>query len=82
LKRKEKELVWLGKIKEYRESEKSLSQWCTDTGVAIHNMNYWLRKQAPITTVSEPETSLKIRYLCKKLFKLFTTIAWVKSKKP
>jgi len=55
--RKEKEQVWLEKINEYRESGKSLSQWCTDTGVAIHNTNYWLRKQAPITTVSEPETS-------------------------
>lgn len=57
MKRKEKEQVWLEKINEYRESGKSLVQWCTDTGVAIHSMNYWLRKQAPITKVSDQETS-------------------------
>jgi len=57
LKRKEKAQVWLEKINEYRESGKSLVQWCTDTGVAIHNMNYWLRKQAPITKVADKETS-------------------------
>ena len=57
MKRKEKEQVWLEKINEYRESGKSLVQWCADTDVAIHNMNYWLRKQAPITKVADQETS-------------------------
>jgi len=57
LKRKEKEKSWLEKINEYRESGKSLVQWCTETGISIHNMNYWLRKQAPITKVVDQETS-------------------------
>ena len=57
MKRKEKEQFWLEKINEYRESGMSLVQWCKDTDVATHNMNYWLRKQAPITKAVEQDTN-------------------------
>ena len=57
MKRKEKEAFWLNRINEYRESGKSLKQWCTDSDVTIHGMNYWLRKQSPVTKMVDPETT-------------------------
>lgn len=57
MKRKEKEAYWLAMIEEYRASGLSLVEWCQTSGIALHNMKYWLRKQSPINRESTEETS-------------------------
>ncbi|WP_392455222.1 IS66 family insertion sequence element accessory protein TnpA [Chryseomicrobium aureum] len=57
MKRKEKEAYWLAMIEEYRASGLSLVEWCETSGIALHNMKYWLRKQSPINRESTEETS-------------------------
>ncbi len=53
MKRKEKELYWMDQISDYRQSGKSLIQWCEKKEVKIHTMKYWLRKQSPVSIESQ-----------------------------
>jgi hypothetical protein len=51
--------VWESRITSFKSSGKSMTQWCTDHEVTLHQLKYWLYKKNKSVVASKPDKTKK-----------------------
>ena len=85
--KEEKAKLWSDRIQQYQTSGQTCKQWCTENGIPLSTMGYWIRRFAKEEPASEseqdmvfvrlPSESFSLRNLHRCVF-LFQTVSVLK----
>ena len=53
--KEEKAKLWSDRIQQYQTSGQTCKQWCTENGIPLSTMGYWIRRLAKEEPASESE---------------------------
>ena len=56
--KEEKAKLWSDRIQQYQTSGQTCKQWCTENGIPLSTMGYWIRRFAKEEPASESEQDL------------------------
>lgn len=56
--KEEKAKLWSDRIQQYQTSGQTCKQWCTENGIPLSTMGYWIRRFAKEEPASESEQDM------------------------
>ena len=56
--KEEKAKLWSDRIQQYQTSGQTCKQWCTENGIPLSTMGYWIRRLAKEEPASESERDM------------------------
>ena len=56
--KEEKAKLWSDRIQQYQTSGQTFKQWCTENGIPLSTMGYWIRRFAKEEPASESEQDM------------------------